>query len=51
MREAWVALESVVLTHGLPYPLNLEVAEALEEAVRAEGRFPRSSPWCGERCG
>ena len=37
MREARVALESAVLTHGLPYPLNLEVALALEEAVREEG--------------
>lgn len=42
MREAWVALESAVLTHGLPYPLNLEVAEALEEAVRAEGAVPKT---------
>lgn len=42
MREAWVALESAVLTHGLPYPLNLEVVEALEEAVRAEGAVPKT---------
>ncbi|WP_022797901.1 pseudouridine-5'-phosphate glycosidase [Thermus islandicus] len=42
MREAWVALESAVLTHGLPYPLNLEVAEAVEEAVRAEGAVPKT---------
>lgn len=42
MREARVALESAVLTHGLPYPLNLEVALALEEAVREEGATPKT---------
>jgi pseudouridine-5'-phosphate glycosidase len=40
--EALVALESAVLTHGLPYPLNLKTALALEEAVRAEGAIPRT---------
>lgn len=42
MREAQVALESAVLTHGLPYPLNRKTVEALEEAVRAEGATPRT---------
>ena len=42
MREPRVALESAVLTHGLPYPLNLEVALALEEAVREEGATPKT---------
>ncbi|GAA6732996.1 pseudouridine-5'-phosphate glycosidase [Thermus oshimai] len=42
MPEALVALESALLTHGLPYPLNLETALALEEAVRAEGAIPRT---------
>ncbi len=35
-----VALESTLVTHGLPYPANLEVARAAEEAVRAEGATP-----------
>lgn len=35
-----VALESTVITHGLPRPLNLEVAQALEQDVRAEGAVP-----------
>lgn len=35
-----VALESAVIAHGLPAPLNLETALALEEAVRAEGATP-----------
>ena len=32
-----VALESTLISHGLPYPQNLEVATASEEAVRASG--------------
>jgi pseudouridylate synthase len=35
-----VALESTVITHGLPYPANLETALAMEEAVRAGGAVP-----------
>ncbi len=42
MAEASVALESAVLTHGLPYPLNLRTALALEEAVRREGAIPKT---------
>uniref|UniRef100_A0A7V4E5X2 Pseudouridine-5'-phosphate glycosidase n=2 Tax=Thermus tengchongensis TaxID=1214928 RepID=A0A7V4E5X2_9DEIN len=42
MAEALVALESALLTHGLPYPLNLRTAKALEEAVRAEGAIPKT---------
>ncbi|WP_243029659.1 pseudouridine-5'-phosphate glycosidase [Thermus altitudinis] len=42
MAEAVVALESALLTHGLPYPLNLHTAKALEEAVRSEGAMPKT---------
>jgi pseudouridylate synthase len=35
-----VALESTVIAHGLPRPLNLETAETLEQIVRAEGALP-----------
>lgn len=35
-----VALESTLLTHGLPRPRNLEVGRALEAAVRAGGAVP-----------
>ncbi|GAC1566424.1 MAG: pseudouridine-5'-phosphate glycosidase [Ktedonobacteraceae bacterium] len=35
--HAVVALESTVIAHGLPYPDNLEVAQAMESAIRAEG--------------
>ncbi len=35
-----VALESALITHGLPRPLNLEVARELEAVVREEGATP-----------
>ena len=35
-----VALESTVITHGLPAPVNLETARRLEAAVREEGAVP-----------
>jgi len=35
-----VALESAVITHGLPAPTNLAVARQMEEAVCAEGAVP-----------
>lgn len=35
-----VALESTVLTHGLPRPQNLELARDMERAVLAEGAIP-----------
>jgi pseudouridine-5'-phosphate glycosidase len=38
--EPVVALESTLISHGLPYPQNLEVATASEAAVRAAGAVP-----------
>ena len=35
-----VALESTLISHGLPAPRNVEVALAAEAAVRAEGAVP-----------
>jgi pseudouridine-5'-phosphate glycosidase len=35
-----VALESTVITHGLPYPANVETAVSMEAAVRAGGALP-----------
>jgi len=35
-----VALESTVIAHGLPRPMNLETAQAMEEDVRACGATP-----------
>jgi pseudouridylate synthase len=38
--RAVVALESTLITHGLPHPANVETALAMEEAVRAGGAIP-----------
>ena len=35
-----VALESTLISHGLPHPENIEVAEAAEACVRAAGAVP-----------
>ena len=35
-----VALESTLITHGLPYPVNQEVASGMEQAVRDAGAVP-----------
>ncbi len=35
-----VALESTVITHGLPRPVNLELARELEAIVRQGGAVP-----------
>ena len=37
---AVVALETAVLTHGLPQPVNFELACDMEAAVREEGAVP-----------
>ncbi len=39
-KRAVVALETTILTHGLPYPSNLETARFMEEAIRREGAIP-----------
>ena len=35
-----VALESTIITHGMPYPQNLETARAVEAVVRNAGAVP-----------
>jgi pseudouridine-5'-phosphate glycosidase len=37
---AVVALESTIITHGMPYPQNLETAQQVEDEVRASGAVP-----------
>jgi pseudouridine-5'-phosphate glycosidase len=39
-RRPIVALESTVITHGLPWPRNLELAQQMEATVRAGGATP-----------
>ncbi|MEM9754614.1 MAG: pseudouridine-5'-phosphate glycosidase [Pseudomonadota bacterium] len=38
--RAIVALESTIITHGMPYPDNLATAKAVEAEVRAAGAVP-----------
>lgn len=40
LEPARVALESAVITHGLPRPQNLEAARQMQTAVRAAGATP-----------
>jgi pseudouridylate synthase len=35
-----VALESTIITHGMPYPRNVETARSVEEAAREMGAVP-----------
>lgn len=42
LQKPTVALESTVITHGLPYPHNLTLAQEVEEIVRAQGAEPRT---------
>ena len=35
-----VALETTVVTHGLPWPHNLQVAQSMQAIVRAQGAVP-----------
>src|SRR5690348_17370454 len=47
-RRPIVALESTLIAHGLPWPTNLETAQAAESAVRAEGAVPATiAVWQG----
>lgn len=38
-----VALESAIITHGMPYPTNLELAKELENIVRKGGAVPATT--------
>src|SRR3954470_17773710 len=47
--RAAVALESTVISHGLPRPQNLETARRLEQAVRESGAVPATVAVLGGR--
>jgi len=38
-----VALESAIITHGMPYPVNLELARELEDIVRKGSAVPATT--------
>ena len=44
-----VALESTIITHGMPWPRNLETARRVEDAVRAGGAVPATVAVIGGR--
>lgn len=44
-----VALESALITHGLPYPQNLETALAMEAVIEEEGATPATMGIIGGR--
>ena len=44
-----MALESALISHGLPYPENVETAQAMEEIVREEGAIPATIGIIGGR--
>ncbi|MGI9524322.1 MAG: pseudouridine-5'-phosphate glycosidase [Hyphomicrobiaceae bacterium] len=44
-----VALESTIITHGMPYPQNVETARLVEEDIRAAGATPATIAVLGGR--
>ena len=45
-----VALESTIISHGMPYPENLRTAREVEEIVRSQGAVPATVALIGGRC-
>ena len=48
-RQPVVALESTIISHGMPYPQNVGTARALEAEVRAGGAVPATIAVLGGR--
>ena len=44
-----VALESTIISHGMPYPKNVETALAVEEVIRKKGAVPATIAIIGGR--
>ena len=44
-----VALESTIISHGMPYPQNVETALRVEDTIRAEGAVPATIAIIGGR--
>ena len=44
-----VALESTIISHGMPYPKNVETALRVEEEVRKNGAVPATVAIIGGR--
>jgi len=48
-RRPLVALETTIVTHGMPYPVNLETAKSVERHVRSTGAIPATIGVIGGR--
>lgn len=48
-RRPVVALESTIITHGMPYPENIDTARRVEQAVRDAGALPATIAILGGR--
>lgn len=44
-----VALESTIISHGMPWPQNAETAFAVEDTIRAHGAVPATIAVIGGR--
>jgi pseudouridylate synthase / pseudouridine kinase len=44
-----VALETTIVTHGMPHPTNLTTARSVESIVRAQGAIPATIGFIGGR--
>ena len=45
-----VALESTIISHGMPFPRNVETALAVEQAVRETGAVPATIAIFNGKC-
>lgn len=45
-----VALESTIISHGMPYPKNVETALAVEQVVRDDGAIPATIAIMNGKC-
>ncbi len=45
-----VALESTIISHGMPWPKNVETALSVEDAVRKEGAIPATIAIINGKC-
>jgi pseudouridine-5'-phosphate glycosidase len=45
-----VALESTIISHGMPYPQNVQTALEVEAVIRQTGAIPATIAICGGKC-
>lgn len=49
-KQPVVALESTIISHGMPYPKNVETALAVEEIIRRNGAVPATIAIINGKC-